>query len=59
MFSTPPSGDDVAKFLQSSQWNPLAVVICAILLITVMLITASYKGVFKPFTELKNKGAFM
>lgn len=55
MFPTPPSGDDVAKFLISSQWNPFVVIVSAIFLITVMVIIASYKGVLKSFLDLRNK----
>ncbi|BCN29039.1 hypothetical protein [Anaeromicropila herbilytica] len=55
MFSTPPAGDDVTKFLINSQWNQLIVVLSAALLIVMMVITALYKGLFKSFLDLLNK----
>jgi hypothetical protein len=56
IFSTPPVGDDVTLFLSSSQINPLIIILVAILLITIMVLTASFKGVIKPYIDLIKQG---
>lgn len=55
MFSTPPSGDDVTKFLINSGCNKFIIILSAMLLIVMMVIIALYKGVFKSFLDLRNK----
>lgn len=52
IFSKPPTGDDVANFMTSSQWNPFVIIIGAVFLITIQVIFALYKGLFKAFFVL-------
>lgn len=47
IYSIPPAGDDVTKFLIISRWNPPIVIVCAVFLILVLLILALCKGIFK------------
>lgn len=56
IFSTPPVGDDVTEFINSSQINPLIVTLVAIFLITIMVLTATSKGVIKPYINLIKQG---
>lgn len=56
IFSTPPKGDDVTNFINTSQLNPLIVILVAIFLITIMVLTASIKGIFKSFLNSIRQG---
>lgn len=52
IYSIPPAGDDVTKFLIISRWNPYKVIFYAVLIIAAQIVLALFKGVFKSFVEL-------
>lgn len=52
IFSAPPAGDDVTKFLEASKINPLLVSVLALVLIALLLLIARQKGLTAKVKEL-------
>jgi len=51
LFTAPPAGDDVGKFLQVSGLNPLLVSFIALLIILLFVLLSYKKGVYSKFIE--------
>lgn len=52
MVASPPQGDDVGKFIMSSEWHPTLVFAVALGILTVMLALVIKKGIIQEFIAI-------
>lgn len=52
MVSSVPQGDDVGKFIMSSQWHPMIVFACALVILVGMLVLIIKKGIIREFSAM-------
>ncbi|MFT3984350.1 MAG: hypothetical protein QM697_10615 [Lachnospiraceae bacterium] len=52
MVSFPPQGDDVAKFIMSSEWHPMIVFACALAILVGMLVLLIKMGIIQEFSAM-------
>ncbi|TGE36797.1 hypothetical protein E4K67_16935 [Desulfosporosinus fructosivorans] len=52
LLDSPPQGDDVAKYIMSSEWHPMTVFACALAILIGLLVLVIKKGIIPEFIEI-------